>query len=187
MEAAPIIREEIKKIAKGKSVLDVGGYDGEHARTGIQSGAIAGICIDDDSWAVYGDWGKPQHYPEVKYIKGNFMYYQEPADIVVLANTIYHQRNPWMSLEKIRKLTKEVLFLSTSLAKGEEPVWKVYRPYEGHPVSWTVAWRPTVNGLITLLEATGFKNTQILGQDEGDIVVKTYPNEALPIGFGERT
>jgi len=176
----------LQKYASGKTILDLGGYDGFSCNDALQSGATSAVCVDDESWRTYDKWKEFNPYPQVIYIKDNFMNYTNPADIVILKNVIYHQRNPWRTLEHIRTLTKEKLILTTSYVEGREPMWRVYRPYEGHPKSFTVAWRPTLSGLITLLEATGFKNINILVENDYLHVALTAEIGELPIGFGER-
>lgn len=180
------IAEALKKYSKGKTVLDLGGYNGFECDIAMKSGAKWAVCVDDESWKTYDNWREFEPFPRVTYVKDNFMNYIVPADIVILKNVIYHTRNPWSVLEKARKLAKEMLLLATSYVEGEAPVWRVYKPFEGHPVSWTVAWRPTKSGLIKLLEATGFTNIEMLTEkDVWSLALKATPGE-LPIGFGER-
>ncbi len=177
---------ELGKISRGKSILDLGGYRGRECAVGLNGGAKSAVCVDDETWRTYDNWADTPIFQKVKYIKGNFMDYNIPADIVILKNVIYHQRNPWRTLEHARKLTEERLLLTTSFVPGDEPIWRIYRPYEGHPMSYTVAWRPTLNGLTTLLEATGFVNIKYLvDNDQGSCALTAEPGE-LPIGFGER-
>lgn len=180
------IDQEVKRISYKKKVLDLGGYDGGVCNTAVEAGAGEAICVDDGSWKTYDNWHEFELFPSVIYYNQNFMDCKIEADIVILKNVIYHQRNPWKTMEHVRTLTKGVLLLATSYIPGEDAVWRVYRPFEGHPVSWTVAWRPTLNGLVTLLEATGFKNIEFLVKDDqGSCALRAEPGE-LPIGFGER-
>ncbi|PWU06094.1 MAG: hypothetical protein C5B43_02325 [Verrucomicrobia bacterium] len=177
---------QIKKLSKGKTVLDLGGYRGRECALALQAGAKSAICVDDESYKSYDNWNDVSTFPQVEYVTRNFMEWYDPADIVIFKNVIYHQRNPWRTMEHIRKLTQEKLLLATSFVPGEESVWRVYRPFEGHPVSWTVAWRPTLNGLQTLLEATGFKNIKwLVTNDQGSCALTAEPGE-LPIGFEKR-
>ncbi len=181
-----ITAEALKLCSKDKTILDIGGYDGEMCHIGIEAGAKSAVCVDDESWKTYDNWKQFTPYKNVIYIKDNFMNYKNPADVVIFKNVIYHQRNPWATMEHIRKLTKEVLFLTTSYIEGDEPVWRVYKPFEGHPISWTVAWRPTQSGLIKLLEATGFIGMQMsIDEESKSLLIIAAPGE-LPKRFGER-
>lgn len=151
-------RDQVREYAQveGKTVLDLGGYDGEQCKWALDKGAIRAICVDNEQWEAY-QWSKPQMYPGVVYKNMDFMHYSDPADVVIFQNVIYHQKNPYQVLEKVRTLTKNQMIISTSIVEGDEAMWRIYRPYEGHPVSWTVMWRPTVKGLLALLENVGFK------------------------------
>jgi len=180
---AQAVRAALKDNVKGKTVLDVGGYDGAQAKWCLDHGATSALCIDDQSYTNYG-WETAEHFSGVEYINRDFYDFDYRADVVIFQNVIYHQRNPWMAMERIRSLTRELLVLSTSYIEGEQSVWEVYSPHEGHPVSWTVAWRPTVNGMLTLLRATGFTpitHTTV----KGHLIVASIPTDK-PIGFGER-
>lgn len=180
------IDKELTKISKGKTVLDLGGYRGRECALALNAGAKSAVCVDDESWRTYDAWADTPLFEGVEYFQGNFMDYRKSADIVILKNVIYHQRNPWRTLEHVRQLTKKKLILATSYVEGKEPIWRVYKPREGHPMSFTVAWRPTKLGLIKLLEANGFTNIKILTEnDQGSLALTAEPGE-LPEGFGER-
>lgn len=170
---------------KGKTVLDVGGYDGKQSDWALGQGAKSATVVDNNSWKIYQDWPEFKPFKNVRYIDLDIFDYNTPADVVICQNVIYHVRNPWLLVEKLRKLTKKTLILSTSYVEGRQQKWDIYRPYEGHPVSWTVAWRPTISGLKALLEANGFK---VVDQKiaKGHIVVKCIPVKP-PIGFNYET
>lgn len=153
----------------GKTVLDLGGYDGSMASACLQRGAVRATVVDSEQWRHYG-WPEPERKPDVEYVQADFLYWPEAADVVLFLNVIYHQRNPWAALEKVRSLTRELLVLKTSFIPGDQPYWLVYEPYEGHPVSWTVSWRPMVPGLVKLLKNVGFRRIEEVGR-EGDHVV----------------
>jgi glycosyltransferase involved in cell wall biosynthesis len=149
--------QEFMGNVKGLSVLDIGGYDGKQAEYALQKGASEATVIDNGSWKIYQDWPEFEKLKGVQYINDDVLNYKKKADIVICQNVIYHTRNPWLVIEKLRNLTKKKLIISTSYIKGNSQTWKVYKPYQGHPVSWTVAWRPTISGLKAVLEANGFK------------------------------
>src|ERR1700682_4360478 len=85
---------ELTKLSKGKTVLDLGGYRGRECAVALDAGAKSAVCVDDESWRTYDRWADTEIFPGVQYIKDNFMNYTKPADIVILKNVIYHQRNP---------------------------------------------------------------------------------------------
>ena len=180
---------------RDKTVLDLGGYDGRQAAWALKRGAARAICVEANQWPAYL-WGTPEQYAGVSYIHKDLHDWKEPADIVILQNVIYHCRNPWRMLEHVRTLTLERLVLTTSYIRlygqhHDDAVWRVYAPGDGHPISWTVSWRPSERGLLVLLEATGFlphimwKENQIKEEQDGDhLVVIALPTNK-PQGFAE--
>lgn len=159
-----------------RTVIDVGGFAGAQAKSALDGGAARGVCLDSGQYVHY-KWTPPSHQVGVEYVTGDVMAWTEPFDVVVCWNVIYHQRNPWAFAEKLRALTREALVLHTSFVLGDEPNWRVYRPYEGHAVSWTVAWRPTVAGLVNLLAAVGFVNIVEFCRSGDHVGVIAYPGE----------
>lgn len=159
-----------------RTVLDVGGYAGDRAKSALDGGAARGVCLDSGQYAHYA-WAPPAPLDGVEYATGDVLAWTEPFDVVVCWNVIYHQRNPWAFAEQLRALTREALVIHTSFVDGEAPAWRVYRPYEGHPVSWTVAWRPTVAGLVTLLAAVGFRDVVEFARTGDHVGLIAYPGE----------
>src|SRR5713226_4232481 len=99
---------------EGKSVLDIGGYDGRAAKVALERGAASAILLDNGEWAQY-DWGAPGLADErIKRVDGDFLDYHKPADIVICHKVIYHLRDPLAGLRKLHELTREWLSISTS-------------------------------------------------------------------------
>lgn len=139
---------------KGKTVLDVGGYDGFAAEIAIKGGAARAICIDNHQYEHYG-W-KDVRKAGVEYIQGDFMDWVEPVDIVIFYNVLYHLKNPWAALEHVRRLAKEQMLLCTLFKFNERPEWYLYEPRECNPEDETVFWGPSALGLERMLKATGW-------------------------------
>lgn len=155
---ALIVRDMLKPYVAGKYVIDVGGYSGYQAHWCMEQGAKSAICIDNGQWESYG-WSPFEPFSDVLYMDRNYLDVDDIsglADITICQNVIYHQQNPWEFCEHLRAHTDEMLVICSSVVEGDGDMWKVYAPGEGHPVSRSVAWRPTVSGLLTLLRATGF-------------------------------
>ncbi len=147
---------------QGKSVLDIGGYDGEIAAECLKRGATSAIVYDNGEWTDYS-WAKPIVKEGCVYQRGDLMYFgaegPKPADIVLLYNVIYHLRDPWTALERCRLLTKETFVLCTSFKDGDDPVWHLQGRNDNNEKineTHTIFWRPTIAGMRRLLEVTGF-------------------------------
>lgn len=162
-----------------KSVLDIGGYDGSFAKLCMDRGAKSAICYDSEEWRDYS-WAPPHHFPEVVYERGNLMDFAwrapKPADLVIFYNVIYHCRDPWGALERVRLLTRETMVICTSYVPGDDCCWRVFT-LEDPEASllndrFTIFWKPTVNGLLRLLRATGFSDNQEIGRSGDHIVFR---------------
>ena len=164
---------------KGKTVLDIGGYDGWAAKLALDCGAARAICLDNHQYEHYG-WEEKKH-EEVQYVEGDFMAYRigefddnllvtpNPADfdrlpglprsdILIFYNVLYHLKNPWAALERLRELVKpdgEMLF--STLFRYHEGAWAyLYEPKECNPSDETVFWGLSLDALERLVTATGW-------------------------------
>lgn len=165
----------------GKTVLDIGGYNGEWAKVCLDRGARQAICYDSGQFTDYG-WARPKLAEGVIFQRGDLMDFgwrpPRPADVVIFYNVLYHIRDPWSALERVRLLTKETLVLCTSFVPGDEAAFKLYAfddPNE-HPINdtYTAYWRPTVPGLFKLLRLTGFRDITEVGRSGDHVVVTAH-------------
>ena len=165
----------------GKTVLDIGGYDGEFAEVCLKRGAAEAIVFDSGEYTDYG-WAKPLVREGVQFQRGNLMDFgwraPKPADVVLLYNVIYHIRDPWSALERVRLLTRETLVLCTSFVDGDEPSWQLFaaddRNEQTINETYTVFWRPTIPGLLKLLRLTGFRDIEEVGRAGDHVVVRCH-------------
>ncbi len=109
-------------------------------------------------------------------------------DIVFFFGVLYHLRDPFLALRKIRRWTGEMLFLETHVAcrqlpeipafGQEDPPYMVF--YEkgelaGDASNW---WSPNLNCLTAMLRAAGFKPEIVSWQKndwQGRAIVKAKP------------
>ncbi len=163
----------------GKTVLDIGGYDGSFARVCLDRGAKSAICFDSEEWRDYC-WSPPHRFPGVVYERGSLMDFAwrapRPADFVIFYNVIYHVRDPWTALERVRLLTRETMAICTSYVPGEDYTWRLHTLEDPEASMendrFTIFWKPTVNGLLRLLKATGFNDNQEIGRNGDHIVLR---------------
>ncbi len=162
----------------GKTVLDVGGYDGFYARLCLERGASEVVLIDNGEWANYG-WVAPPKVAGVRRIGCDLLEWEEPADVTMCFNVIYHVRDPWRALRRLRWLTREQLLLCTSFVEGDRPVWEVVDPdgpdqhtFDGY---LTVFWRPSIPGLLLLLKRTGWGRVEEVGRAGDHVTVRCLP------------
>jgi len=156
---------------QGKTVLDIGGYDGHLAARALEHGAAKAVCLDNREWERYG-WNEPMPFSGVEYQGGDFLHAGEPADVVFCMNVIYHVVDPAAGLQRLRELSREALVIRTSWVSEEETEngWKFYPRGEGH-TNGTVWCRPSKSGLRHDLAEHGFSVEQeITAQHPNDEV-----------------
>jgi len=161
------------------TVLDVGGWNGWATKEAIARGADPANCtvIDNKEYLQYG-WGhgEPDPIEGVRFVECDLYAWEQPADLVLCGNVIYHLKDPFAGLAQLRTLTKRQMVLWTSFVgdvRGGGD-WKWYPNGMGHP-NGTVWARPTVPGLMRALKDAGFRITH--EQQNGDHIVVT----AVPI------
>jgi len=157
----------------GLSVLDVGCYDGGQASLCAQRGAAPVTAIDSREYRLYKDWPDPAwDLPGVRFVEADLFDWTEPADLVICSNVIYHVRDPFAAIDRLRALTRWRLVLRTSfVADGADRGWKRYDDGMGHP-NGTVWCRPTPAGLVAALHAGGFPTVEEQGRAGDHIVVE---------------
>lgn len=160
---------------KGKTVLDVGGYDGRAAAKALDAGATQAVVVDNLQWERYG-WPKPHLRSDVECVVSDFMtLHFASADVVFLFNVIYHVTDPYGALAHLRTITKERLLICSLVVWDDRPVWYPRAPREVNEQDDTVYWSPSDAGLKKLLEVTGWKNITELGKTTERLVLEATP------------
>ena len=185
----PTIYQEPKRIllppgVRGKTVLDIGGYDGGDSAPLISRGCTRPIrVVDIGEWQQYwhrddatGQWSwgwpKPRHQTDGAFLfyQGDFMEWQEAADIVLFHMVLYHLPDWEAAFPKLRALTKEWLILSTYVSEGTEGWVTFYNDYaRGIPDQQVktaydpsdLRARPTIPQLFHSLGQAGFRKFPI--------------------------
>lgn len=152
------------------TVLDLGGYDGKFARLALDRGAKSATVVDNKEWIQY-EWSPFEPQPGVTYALSDIQDWQEPADLVICYNVLYHVKDPFSFLKHLRKLTRHVLVLCTSFVTKGVGGWHFYVEGLGHP-NKTVWCRPTPEGLVQALHDAGFEQVTEVGRQGDHIVVR---------------
>jgi hypothetical protein len=131
---------------EGRSILDIGGYDGRAAILALDAGARTAIVVDNEQWKQY-EWGELTrlHHKHMLFVEWDFLDWVNRADIVLCFRVLYHLRDPLRGLDQLRFLTREALVISSSFVpEGEagSDGWKWYPDGQGHE-NGTVWARPT--------------------------------------------
>lgn len=171
-----LCRIAIPEDLSGLTVLDIGGYDGRFARLCLERGARRAICLDSRQWEQYG-WTEPPRLPGVEYVQGDFREWQEPVDVALFFNVLYHLENPFAALQHLRTITRQEMILASLTVWSDESIFRLYGARECNPDDDTVFWGPSQAGLFGLLVRTGWQAEKV-GRAFERIVVRATPKEA---------
>lgn len=161
----PFKIDALPEQVSGKTVLDIGGYDGFYASVLLGRGAKRAVVLDTKEYRQYQDrrgdgtvasasWPEPSVFAGVEYAEADFMSWEEPADIVIFYNVLYHCPEPLLALAKVAALTKGRLCLCSSVVLVAPTGWRFYPPEEA---ARTTVWaRPTLACLLGELAIVGF-------------------------------
>jgi tRNA (mo5U34)-methyltransferase len=158
----------------GKTVLDIGAWDGFFSFEAERRGAARVLATDHFCWSGPG-WGTRDGF--------NFMHRQldsqvesldvdvlalDPAalgqfDIVLFLGVLYHVKDPYSCLEAAAGMCSNHLIVETVTALPLEslPAMRLYKPGElgGDPTNF---WAPNVPALEVMLESFGFSNVKAM-------------------------
>ena len=158
----------------GLSVLDIGGYRGEMAKLALDRGATKATCLDNRQYLHYG-WEEPDYLDGVEYVDGALHEWTEPYDVVLFYNVLYHVKDPWRTLEHLRKITRQQMVLCSLVTWTDKPTWEVYEPREVNSTDETVYWGPSEAGLRKMLACTGWKDIEEVGHAYERLVLRCKP------------
>jgi tRNA (mo5U34)-methyltransferase len=172
---AKLKRIQLPASLAGKTVLDVGAWDGFFSFEAERRGASRVVAMDSFCWSDAG-WGRKAGFElarralnskvEDKHLEvldlspeavgGTF-------DVVLFLGVLYHMRHPLLALEKVAAVTRHHLILETKvdLLASRTPSMAFYLGNElNHdPTNW---WAPNVTALCDMLRAVGFQSVQVV-------------------------
>ena len=177
IKPAEVLAKEAEAIFQpgvaGKSVLDIGAWDGYFSFEAERRGARRVLATDHFCWSGPG-WGTkagfdyahkklgskveslgidvPQISPQSV---GSF-------DVVLFLGVLYHVKDPFASLEQVASVTGEMMVVETESAFDPFP-WPLMRFYEGAELNNdpTNFWAPNKACLEAMFRELGFKRTEI--------------------------
>jgi tRNA (mo5U34)-methyltransferase len=163
----------------GKSVLDIGCWDGPYSIAASRLGASRVLATDHHVWAEgIGDRGafelaRARLAPEIEVMDisvdelsvervGQF-------DIVLFAGVFYHLRDPIAALQRLAPIAREEFILESRLCgiPGQltsKPLMRFYpgKELDGDPSNW---WAPNPACMKALMRDVGFRDVQFSRPD----------------------
>ena len=158
----------------GKSLLDIGAWDGFFSFEAERRGAERVVAVDSYSWSGQG-WGTKRGFDLARRVLSSRVEDVEcevldlspdtlgTFDVVLFLGVLYHLRHPLLALERVAAVTRERLILEThvDLIGFSRPAAAFYPEDElnGDFSNW---WAPNPAGVIGLLKAAGFSRIEIV-------------------------
>ena len=172
-------QQRLSKIAlpddlSGKTVLDIGAWDGFFSFAAERRGAARVLAVDSHSWNGSG-WGSKAGFTLAREVLNSRVEDREmevldlsPSligtfDVVLCLGVLYHMRHPLLMLEAVASVTAECLILET-LVDGlnhPRPTLTFYPGKEcnGDDTNW---WGPNPAALIAMLHEVGFQQVDVV-------------------------
>jgi tRNA (mo5U34)-methyltransferase len=174
--AAKLQRVRLPEDLTGKSVLDIGAWDGFFSFEAERRGASRVVSVDSFCWSGNG-WGNKAGYELARRALNSKAEDREMEvldlapdiigefDVVLFMGVLYHMRHPLLALEKVSSVTKSMLILETKvdLLSLGAPAMAFYLGDELNqdPTNW---WAPNLPGLCDMLRAVGFRRIEIVAR-----------------------
>ncbi len=170
----------------GKTVLDIGAWDGFFSFEAERRGAARVLATDFFSWGG-GGWGSKTGFElartaldsRVEDLAIDVMDLSPERvgtfDVVFFLGVLYHLRHPLLALERVASVTRECLIVETvvDLVGFSRPAMAFYpeRELDDDPTNW---WAPNLAGAEALLHAVGFSRVD----DRDAAAVRALPGAA---------
>jgi tRNA (mo5U34)-methyltransferase len=173
--AGRLARVRLPADLSGRTVLDIGAWDGFFSFEAERRGAARVVATDYYSWHGVG-WGTGRGKAGFELARTALGSRVEDVDIDVLdlsierlgtfdvvlfLGVLYHLPNPLLALERVASVTKDMLIVETvvDMVGINRPVAAFYpgRELNNDPTNW---WGPNPAGVAALLRSVGFSRVE---------------------------
>ena len=172
-----LARLQLPPTFSGKTVLDIGAWDGFFSFEAERR--LASRVVASDHYAWYGvGWGTDQGMAGFQLARRALNSKVEDVDIYVMdlsperpgvfdvvlfLGVLYHLPNPLLALEKVAAVTKDLLVLETvvDMVGVSRPAAAFYpdRELNGDPTNW---WGPNHAAVVGMLKSVGFARVDVI-------------------------
>ncbi len=162
----------------GKSVLDIGAWDGAFSFEAERRGARRVLATDEYIWAGKG-WASKDGFDFARRVLHSRVedllidvYDLSPEkvgvfDLVIFSGVLYHLKHPLLALERVASVCKDQLILSThvDLVGVGRPAIAFYPGKElgGDPTNWC---GPNIAAVEAMLRTVGFERMKLVASSE---------------------
>lgn len=170
-----LARLKLPESLSGKTVLDVGAWDGYFSFEAERRGAQRVLATDSYCWDGSHDWGSKRGFDLAREALGSKVEAQvidvldlAPErvgvfDVVLFLGVLYHMRHPLLALERVAGVARDLLILETAvdLLKVRQPALAFY-PRDEMCKDHTNWCGPNPKAVVAMLETVGFRKIQII-------------------------
>jgi tRNA (mo5U34)-methyltransferase len=176
----------------GKSVLDIGAWDGAFSFEAERRGASRVLAIDEFIWAGKG-WASKEGFECARRALNSKVedllldvYDLGPEkvgrfDLVLFSGVLYHLKHPLLALERVASVCSDQLILSThvDLIELRRPAIALYpgREFNNDPTNWC---GPNIPALEAMLQIVGFKRVKLFASSP---LTPGFPAEEIYPGW----
>jgi tRNA (mo5U34)-methyltransferase len=159
----------------GKTVLDVGAWDGFFSFEAERRGARRVLAADSYSWNGSHDWGDKRGFNLARQVLGSKVEDMDidvlelsperigTFDVVLFLGVLYHMRHPMLSVERVASVTREMVVLETAvdMLSYRRPAMAFY-PGDELGCDATNWCGPNPAAVVGMLKAAGFRRIEIV-------------------------
>jgi tRNA (mo5U34)-methyltransferase len=172
-----LARARLPASLAGRSVLDIGAWDGFFSFEAERRGAARVVAADHYAWHGQG-WGtghgkagfelaRTALQSRVEDVDADVMDLSPGAhgvfDVVLFLGVLYHLPNPLLALERVAAVTRELLVLETvvDMVGINRPAAAFYpgRELNDDPTNW---WGPNHAAVAGMLRSAGFNRVDVI-------------------------
>lgn len=168
-----LARVHLPESLHGKTVLDIGAWDGFFSFECERRGAARVVAADHFSWHGTG-WGTKAGFTLAREALGSRVEDIDidvmdlgpervgTFDVVLFLGVLYHLRHPYLALERVASVVRDYLIVETvvDLVGFPRPAMAFYpgRELNNDPTNW---WGPNVPAVKGMLESLGFREVTV--------------------------
>ena len=188
---AKLARLDFPQSLSGKTVLDIGAWDGFFSFEAERRGASRVVAIDSFVWQGLGGGSKAgfelAHGVLNSKVEDRELEVLDVSpetvgifDVVLFLGVLYHMRHPLLALEKVFSVTREMLIVEThvDLLTCQWPAMRFYPGIElgSDGSNW---WGPNPVAVEKMLGTVGFRTVKTIGlypfnKEQGRLVVHAW-------------